>query len=266
MNAVAPGDWFFTVQGEQKGPVSREELAHLAESGAIHPRNDMVWQVGMESWVAAGDLDGLFKRSDPNGQVEADSGMAATATNPSLADPHAQGDASGENADLQRYLNAEWPGVGRGGYIFGTMVLPVIGQVGIVVISRLAVGVIGEQGAAWIAIIGAVAVLAAALYAVVQRFPNLGMTRWWLLGLLVPILQWWLGYRCLACPPGYAYHKKLDTIGWILAVLYWLSVVASPVVVIAMCVMMGAVLLEVLQDPERFNEIIEQAGAGGVGR
>ena len=56
MNAVAPGDWFITVQGEQKGPVSREELAHLAELGAIHPRNDMVWQAGMESWVVAGDL------------------------------------------------------------------------------------------------------------------------------------------------------------------------------------------------------------------
>jgi len=262
MNAVALGDWFFTVQGQQKGPVSREELAHLAELGAIHPRNDMVWQTGMESWVAAGDLEGLFKRRDPNEQVKATSQMAATATNPNATDPHAANDASGEISDFQQYLTAEWSGVTRGGYIFGTMVLPVIGLVGIVVISRLAAGVLGEKGAAWLMLGGGVAVLVAALYAVVQRFPNLGMSRWWFFGLLVPILSWWLGYRCLACPPGYAYHKKLDTIGWIMAVLYWLSILVSVVVVVAMFVMMSAVILEVLEDPDRLNEIIEQAGAG----
>ena len=36
----------------------------------------------------------------------------------------------------------------------------------------------------------------------------------------------WLYYRLIACPPGYVYTRKLDVWGWILAVLYWLGVVA----------------------------------------
>lgn len=262
MNGVVTGEWFFTVEGQQKGPVTREELTHLAEAGAIHPRNDMVWQSGMESWVAAGDLQGLFTRRDPSEAVMVDSGMAATASNPTAVDPYAVDASAQEALNVQRYLDADWPGVTRGGYIFGTVALPMLGQIGVTVITRLSVDVIGEKGAAWIAILGSVAIFAAALYVVVQRFPNLGMSRWWFFGLLVPFLHWWLGYRCLACPPGYAYHKRLDTTGWILAVLYWLSVLVSVVVIVLMFVMMGAVFLELLQDPENFNEILEQAGAG----
>lgn len=263
MNGVATGDWFFTVEGEQKGPVSGEELAHLAEAGAIHPRNDMVWQSGMESWVTAGELDGLFQRRDPNEQVEERSQMAATATNPAAADPHAASQASDEISDFEYYRTAEWPGFGRGSYFLATVVLPIVGQFALAFLAMAVGGMLGENGPAYVSLAGSLAIVALVIYGVLQRFPNLGMSRWWVLGLLVPILNWWVSYRCIACPPGYAYHKKLDTIGWVLAVLYWLSVVVALVVTVAMFVMMGAMLLEVLQNPESLNEIIKESGAGG---
>ena len=261
MSEAAAGGWFFTVSGQQKGPVSRKELDHLAKSGAIHPRNDMVWQEGMEKWMPACEIEGLFERRQPGEAVEGVSQMAATATNPTATDPYAVGDAAGEVSDFQYDATTQWPGVGRGGYIMATMVLPVVGQLAIGFIAALATGVIGEEGAGWLAIVGVVAIVVVALYAVFQRFPNLGMTRWWVLGLFVPILNWWLNYRCLACPPGYAFHKKLDGIGWVLAVLYWLSVVASLVMLVVLIVIMGATLL----NPEGWQDIIEQLEAQQAG-
>jgi hypothetical protein len=53
------------------------------------------------------------------------------------------------------------------------------------------------------------------------------MSGFWVLGLLVPLLNVWLGYRLLACPGGYAMRKKLDGAGKLVAVLYWLSVTAA---------------------------------------
>ncbi len=59
------------------------------------------------------------------------------------------------------------------------------------------------------------------------RFSHLGMKRWWVFGLLVPLLQLWLGYRLFACPAGYAGSRKQDPGGIALAVIYWLLVALS---------------------------------------
>jgi hypothetical protein len=250
MSEGGAGEWFFTVNGQQKGPVSREELGHLAKAGAIHPRTDVVWTQGMEKWRAAGEIDGLFERRKADEPVAPAAQMAATASSAGVDDPY----GLGEDPDFHRDATSAWPGVGRGGYIMATMVLPIGGQLAIGFIAGLAAGMLGERGAAWLAIGGGVALLLIALYAVIERFPNLGMSRWWVLGLLVPGLNWWLGYRALACPPGYAYNRKLDAIGWVLAVLYWLTIVAGLAVLVALIVMVGSALL----DPEKWQEILKQ--------
>ena len=59
-----------------------------------------------------------------------------------------------------------------------------------------------------------------------RRLVNLGMSRLWFLALFAPFLNLWVGYRCFVCPPGYAYHKKLDGPGVVLAILYGLGVAA----------------------------------------
>jgi hypothetical protein len=45
--------------------------------------------------------------------------------------------------------------------------------------------------------------------------------------LFAPLLNLWVAYRCLACPAGYAYHRKLDVPGIALALLYWLTVLLA---------------------------------------
>lgn len=68
--------------------------------------------------------------------------------------------------------------------------------------------------------------LVVVVYFVVKRLANLGMSRWWCLAAFVPILNVWAGFRCFACPAGYAHHKKMDGPGIALAILYWLMILA----------------------------------------
>jgi uncharacterized membrane protein YhaH (DUF805 family) len=101
-------------------------------------------------------------------------------------------------------------------------------------------------------------ILAIAFY--LKRFVNLGMSRWWFLGVFVPFLNLWVGYRAYCCPGGFAFHKKLDGIGLVLAILYWLLIALYLLAIIAaIAVMMGTI-----GDPDlkkQLQEAFEQASA-----
>lgn len=56
--------WYYTNNGQQKGPVTDVELKQLAVSGNLIP-TDQVWKDGMAAWTNAGNLKGLFN-SIPN--------------------------------------------------------------------------------------------------------------------------------------------------------------------------------------------------------
>jgi hypothetical protein len=73
----------------------------------------------------------------------------------------------------------------------------------------------------------AFAPLVVLVYFALKRLANLGMSRMWFLAVFAPFLNLWLCYRCLACPPGYAYHKKLDGAGIALAILYWFTMLTA---------------------------------------
>ena len=49
--------WFYAQNGEQKGPVSEDELQKLAASGAISTE-DLVWKEGMGDWASYGSVFG----------------------------------------------------------------------------------------------------------------------------------------------------------------------------------------------------------------
>lgn len=51
--------WYFLEKGQQRGPLSSDELANLTASGRLRP-SDLVWREGMAQWVAASSVTGLF--------------------------------------------------------------------------------------------------------------------------------------------------------------------------------------------------------------
>lgn len=244
MSEAPPQAWFFTKSTKQYGPVVFEELKFVAASGELHPRQDMVWTSGMGEWKPAGEIEGLFERVavEPL-TATASVAMAATA-NPYQA-------SLDDSAERMMALQRDWPGVARAPYFVGSILLSVAN----VFLPQLLVPYAKGYEPALLAVPGLIAVLSIMLG--VKRLQNVGMSGWWYLGFLVPFLNFWVAYRTVVCPPGYAYHRKLDGAGIFLAALYWLlNVIALLVFVAVLLVVFG-----VVGDPEmqkQFQESIRQ--------
>jgi hypothetical protein len=57
-------EWYYTIQGQQMGPVSTAELRQLAAQQRLQP-TDLVWKEGMPKWVPAANTQGLFASAAP---------------------------------------------------------------------------------------------------------------------------------------------------------------------------------------------------------
>jgi len=241
MESPPTQQWFYSREGVQHGPVSLDELSRIAQSGGLNPRQDLVWTQEMDDWKPAGEIEGLFERRVP---ATAAAGTPVSSTsNPYTPPGHESGTQLMERA-------GDWPGVRRRGYIFGAIILPMLIGVGLVIADEQGIVMDANLRLAleWIvpSLIG--------LYFTIQRFPNLGMSRWWTLGYLLPILNLWVGYRQFACPAGYAYHKKLDGPGIALAIIYWLFIT---LILVAIGLLI-AVMTGNLGDAE-FQEMLREA-------
>ena len=239
-------DWFYSREGERLGPVTFGDLQIKAKDGGLNPRLDMVWTQGMAEWKLSGGVEGLFDRS------------AAVETRETLAAPASPYQPPQHRSNTeQTSLRGEWPGVRRRTFLMTVFVLPVLLHFGIANV----IAAFGEQFGPQLSemILLGVTILASvlAIYASLQRLANVGMSRWWYLGNLVPFLNLWVGFRCFACPSGYAYHKKLDGAGILLAIIYWLILVVAVLVIVAIL----AVFAGVIGTPEMRQQIQEAVRA-----
>ncbi len=254
MNESAPDTWFYTQQGERVGPVSFSDLKGKASDGTINPRLDMAWSPGMSDWKHAGEIEGLFERK---------AAPEAQETQSPAADPYRPPtqDAVAETMAAQ----GEWPGARRRSYLIATLLFPILWQIATPFAAPLIQGALGQEIMTYLLIGIALVPLIVTVYFGLNRLVNLGMSRWWFLGNLVPFLNLWVGYRCFACPAGYAYHKKLDGAGVFLAIVYWLLIVIGVLLVIAFL----ALLFGTVNNPELRNqmqEILRQAQEQAVKR
>jgi ribosomal protein S27E len=63
-NPNVTAGWHYVRDGQSIGPLSAIQLRQMAISGQLQPQ-DLVWKQGMEDWVAAGKIAGLFDRISP---------------------------------------------------------------------------------------------------------------------------------------------------------------------------------------------------------
>lgn len=66
-----------------------------------------------------------------------------------------------------------------------------------------------------------------AIWVTAKRLQNQGHSGWWVLGLIVPILNIAVSVKCIAAPEGYADHKTLDTSGKIVVGLLLAAIVLT---------------------------------------
>lgn len=229
--------WYYSSAGQVKGLVSTNELHTIIARGTLDVEREMAWREGMVSWAKLVDLEvfanavaAARKKAKPRSLAEfnprANFGSAGSGMIPPPPPP-TRGATVGGAAEVQPAVppppHEHWPkvGAGRAEYFLFVVLLPVFVVVGI---SYLGDKLLGYEFLIFIFMAFAGMFMIAQS---VRRFHNLGMSGFWLLGLLVPLLNLWLGYRLFAAPPYYACGAKMDLPGWILAVIYWLPSVVS---------------------------------------
>jgi uncharacterized membrane protein YhaH (DUF805 family) len=250
MNETTPDAWFYSREGERLGPVTFEELKNKATEAGLNPRLDMVWTHGMPEWKPAGEIEGLFER---RAAAEALEGQAPS------SDPY----RSPEHESPEELMSQEgdWPGTRRRSFLFAILVLPFLLSFGIATTTVLLQEQFGKETGEMILLGVVILAVVFVIYVSLQRLANLGMSRWWYLANIVPFLNLWVGYRSFACPAGYAYHKKLDTPGVLLAIVYWLG---NLLVILGIGLAIG-VLSGVIGSPE-FRKVVIDAYHEGVER
>lgn len=208
-------EWYVSRSGQRFGPVTFAEMAQSAKAGRLEPRTDMVIGGGLTEWKKAGDIEGLFERKvSGEGGLEGDS-TGHTPPNNSMADSGTF-DFKDENGNKLKL-----PGATRLGYFLGVTVLPALLMIGLSTVLPKIQEFAGKEYAPWATFIVTLIPFVVMIAVTLKRFENLAMSGAWLFGMIVPFLNWWIGYRLFACPPGYNFTKKLDGIGKVLAVIFW---------------------------------------------
>jgi hypothetical protein len=246
MSETPQDAWFYTIEGEKIGPVTLADLRVKAHEGGLNPRLDMVWSAGMADWKPAGEIEGLFER---RGAPAVKEDLSST------VDPYESPEESVE--DTMASLG-EWPGARRRSYLVATIIFPFVWPMLVSMSSGFFIQQLGPHIEGVMQLAAGFLPLVVAIRFGLARLVNLGMSRWWFFGNFVPFLNMWVGYRCFACPAGYEYHKKLDGPGVFLAIIYWLMVVVSFLMLVAFI----ALFLGLAGDPamqEKMREILRVA-------
>jgi uncharacterized membrane protein YhaH (DUF805 family) len=227
--------------------VSFDDLRAKVEDSSLDPRLDMVWKDGMDEWKPAGLIDGLFER--PGAPVD---GAKKTSL---------MGDAINHQAPALRKptpTQAIWPGARRRSLFAAAFVFPWVWYFAIEAAGPFLTQRLGDPLMRKILPFSMLAPLVLLAYLTIKRLTNLGMSRLWLVAFLAPVVNLWIGYRCFACPPGYAYHKKLDIPGILLALIYWLCMLAA-VYLLFNIVSSFSGIFESSDLPKRLRELIRMA-------
>lgn len=196
--------WYFTNEGERRGPVTFAELRTMAANSVLNPRCDLVWKKGMSDWEQSGLVDGLFERSAVRREVSA---------RPVVQAPPVASLRSSALAETLASKDLRWPGSGRFMLLLGCVLIAVFWKPALSFASPWLIGWFGDvlmgKLLPWAPYVPPLVWV----HLVLNRLANLGMSRWWALAVVVPLLNLWVAFRCLVCPAGYAYHKRMDAAG-----------------------------------------------------
>ncbi|MBK1831570.1 DUF4339 domain-containing protein [Verrucomicrobiaceae bacterium R5-34] len=200
--------WYYTDRnGAQAGPVSTAELQQMIASGRLL-NTSMVWKQGMPDWTVHSQIAELqpSPQAAPVEQAESVNPYHPPTSMPSPVDA---------SSPYQSEELKEYGGIRRLNYFMRNLLLMVA------MFAILALGYsIGTEPSLFI-IAGALLICVFFyLRFAILRIRNIGISGWWLLLFLVPLVNNLLNIALIACPQGFADHKKMDAAGIVLAVIF----------------------------------------------
>jgi uncharacterized membrane protein YhaH (DUF805 family) len=113
------------------------------------------------------------------------------------------------------------------GYLFGGYVILALLQFGLGLLAALTGGMALGAIPMWVFILPGAVYQILAIWVTAKRLQNQGHSGWWVLGLIVPILNIAVSVKCIAAPEGYADHKTLDTSGKVVVGLLLAAIVLT---------------------------------------
>lgn len=232
--------WHYTNKtGQQAGPVSTDNLLKLIDSKDV-PMSAMAWKDGMPTWKPISQIPELLSTpvahaasSPPPITATQSEPMASPATNPASApapsaaiDPYTTPQAGPSLSYDEIHGNtASFGGIGRLAYFLVSFAFGIISN-----IAQFAF--VGEQSDPSILIGIALLSVIISFALVFARFKNIGMSRWWTLGLFVPILNIFVSIWLISRQEGWIETRRLDTAGKIIAWIF--GILISAIVVLAL--------------------------------
>lgn len=248
--------WHYTDKtGQQAGPISTTELKELLSTQTISTTS-MVWKDGMPGWKPVNQIEELaVPASTPAQQsppapapTKAATPAAAQALAPSPAhmaqSPTPQNSEQAVNPyeaptipsseERFSYETSSYGGIGRLAYFLLSIALSVAlegGKAAMGVSAFTAEGAqAAQQNSTLLLGFGAVSIIVS-FFLMFSRFKNIGMSRWWTLGLLVPILNLFVSIWLVSRQEGWVETRQLDTAGKIIAWICWGLVILSIIAV-----------------------------------
>lgn len=207
---------FYVAQQQvQKGPFPLSEIKQMLKNGEVAP-TDLCWAEGMGEWQPLKDIVPIRTSLDEE-----------EGRNPYTPPETPPNDIWNRPSYARSPEAKSYGGIGRMKYFALTLA---IGFAQNTLISGD-----GKESSLIFAVFGAS--LLASFYVVAQRLINVGMKPWMCVLSIVPIVNFFIGYRCLVCPEGYEDNKKLDKAG---KILVWVYAFLVLMVISAMVILMTA--------------------------
>lgn len=210
--------WHYTDQTRAShGPVSKAELMQLISSNSVTP-DSMVWKEGMADWMVVSEVLELKVQAQTQPAPNSAPAPMATVSDPTdteevnpYAPPKTVEDEASTLGVFQPQQVIEYGGIGRLSYFLRT-----IGYFFALVVVML-VSISFNSTAVLIVICIIFIVMFIRLHCL--RLKNIGMSGWWVVAMIIPIVSHFLTTVMYACPTGYRDTRKMDTSGIIIAVI-----------------------------------------------
>ncbi len=209
--------WYHMSDSAQaEGPFTEREVKLRQKEGRIS-HDTLVWREGLENWLP-------FFESELNSQATM-APLENTTMSHELAPAYIPKPAF--------YSGNTLGGRGRAwvwaGPVIASIAAFTVFAAGIKLIEPELIADQGEVGLAGWALVTTSFLLffTIPIFLRLARLKNLGIRPWWILLELVPVVNiglWWL---CFCCPEGFAEHRKLDWLGWLLSAVFFTGLFVS---------------------------------------